>query len=129
MKDRTNLAAGVLSAALGLGLLGDGLLRATPWGLNAALFMGMFIGTAFALIRWQHVALKPDVRWLAAVALLFGCGFAWRDSAVLKVLDSLALAVSFSLVSLRAGAGRARTANLLEYGLGAAVSGFNAGFG
>ncbi|HWX39588.1 MAG TPA: DUF4173 domain-containing protein [Blastocatellia bacterium] len=129
MRNKSNLAAGVLYAALGLGIVGDELLRATPWGLNVALFIAIFIGASVALARWQQVDLKPDVNWLAAAALLFAAGFAWRDSTVLKTLDVFALAVSFSLVSLRSKAGRARTASLVEYGLGAAVSGFNAVFG
>ena len=34
MSDRTRLAVRILAAALMLGVLGDALLRETPWGLN-----------------------------------------------------------------------------------------------
>src|SRR5919108_468823 len=37
MTDKTLLGVGVLGAALALGVLGDALLRATPWGLSLAL--------------------------------------------------------------------------------------------
>src|SRR5215470_7375888 len=129
MKNRSSLAGSVLCAGLSAGILGDALLRATPWGINVFVWVGALVAMCAAIIRWQEITLQKRVRWAAATALLFAGGFAWRDSAVLKVLDALAIALSFSVISLRSGSGRARTAGLIEYAAGAAVSAFNALFG
>src|SRR3712207_8602930 len=43
---KTRLGLGVLGAALVLGLLGDWLLRATPWGVNLFLWVAALVGAA-----------------------------------------------------------------------------------
>src|SRR3712207_8645630 len=48
---KTRLGLGVLGAALVLGLLGDWLLRATPWGVNLFLWVAALVGAA-ALVVW-----------------------------------------------------------------------------
>ena len=40
MSNRTKLGLNILGAALLLGVLGDALLRETPWGLNVPLWTG-----------------------------------------------------------------------------------------
>ena len=48
MDERTRLGLGVLGAALFLGMLGDGLLRVTPWGINLFLWVAALVGAAGA---------------------------------------------------------------------------------
>ena len=49
MDERTRLGLGVLGAALFLGVLGDGLLRATPWGINLLVWVAALVGASVAV--------------------------------------------------------------------------------
>ena len=51
--EQTLVSAAVVGAALGLGLLGDALLRATPWGVNAFLWFAALTAAATLLLRWR----------------------------------------------------------------------------
>ncbi|HYO45179.1 MAG TPA: DUF4173 domain-containing protein [Gemmatimonadota bacterium] len=98
----------LLLLALGLGLLGDLLLRPTPPGLGVALWTLAF---AVSAIVW-----RPRVATLGAaypvsplaVAAVFGLGFVWRDSPILQALFGVgamtALATAFLDRPSRAGA-------------------------
>lgn len=98
----------LLLLALGLGLLGDLLLRPTPPGLGVALWTLAF---AVSAIVW-----RPRVAALGAaypvsplaVAAVFGLGFVWRDSPILQALFGvgamIALATAFLDRPSRAGA-------------------------
>ncbi len=130
MNERTKLGLEVLEAALLLGLLGDALLRATPWGLNVFLWTGALATASIMLLaRWRCVALTGEGRWLVLPTIFFALAFAWRDSPVLEFLDALALLVTLSLIALRARTGRIRLAGLVEYGLGTILASFDALFG
>ncbi|MDP9427093.1 MAG: hypothetical protein M3P37_13980 [Actinomycetota bacterium] len=52
MGERTKLGLGIAGVAAMLGFLGDGLLRATPWGLNVFLFTVSLVGLAVSLASW-----------------------------------------------------------------------------
>ncbi len=126
MNERTKRGLEVLEAALLLGILGDALLRATPWGLNITLWMGAFCLAVLALlVRGRRKALIGEGRWLALPLLFFSIGFAWRDSLTLRTLDALALLVTLSLITLRARGGRIRLAGMMEYVVGGIVAAFN----
>jgi hypothetical protein len=127
MNERTKRGLEVLEAALLLGILGDALLRATPWGLNITLWMSaLFLAVLALLMRGRRKALEGEGRWLALPLIFFSLSFAWRDSLTLRTLDMLALLVALSLIMLRARGGRIRLAGLTEYVLGGVVAGFNA---
>lgn len=115
MGERTKLGLGVLGAAAVLGLLGDLLLRATPWGLNVFLWISALVASAAALAIWRGIALSGEGRWLAAPLLLFAALFAWRDSNTLAVINGLASLVALSLVALRSRSGRVVTAGLSDH--------------
>ena len=129
MKERTRLGLGVLEAALLLGVLGDALLRAQPWGVNVLLWIGVLLAATAALVRQKRVRLGVEGRWLVPCALAFAAAFAWRDSQTLQVLDALALLLLFSLVLLRAHRGRLRLAGLTEYALACLAAGLSAALG
>ena len=100
MDERTRLGLGVLGAALFLGVLGDGLLRATPWGINLFLWVAALVGAAAAVAWRGRLQVVGEGRWLVPVALVFAAGLAWRDSPTVVFLNLLALLVAVSLAAL-----------------------------
>lgn len=115
--------------ALILGVLGDALLRAIPWGLNISLWMGVLVVVLMLLGRWREEFLKGGGSWLLAPVILFSAALAWRDSPALKMLNVLAMLVALSLMMLRAQGGQLRFAGLMEYALGGVIAGLNAVLG
>jgi len=98
LSDRTRLGLGILGAAAALGILGDALLRQTPWGLNWALWAaGLVLAAA---------ALGARRRWALGLALLFSLALLWRAAPALAALNLLATAGAAALAAipgLRAG--------------------------
>src|SRR5215210_2073999 len=96
VSDETRLGLGILATAIGLGILADLLLRATPWGLNWALWATALVAVATGL---------GSRRSLLAVALVFSALLLWRASPVLATLNVLAAgaALAFAVVPLRLG--------------------------
>ncbi|HEX5708733.1 MAG TPA: DUF4173 domain-containing protein [Pyrinomonadaceae bacterium] len=131
MTERTKLGLGVAEAALLLGVLGDALLRATPWGVNVTLWVGAFLAATLALGRHKGVARAPsrEARWLWGAVMLLAVFFAWRDSLTLRVLDTLMILGALSLAALTTRAGRVRAAGVSEYALAVLTSAANALFG
>ena len=129
MKERTRLGLSVLEAALLLGLLGDALLRAQPWGVNVLLWVGALLAATVALVGQKRARLSVEGRWLVPCVLAFAAAFAWRDSPTLQTLDALALLLLFSLVLLRARRGRLLRAGLTEYALACLAAGVSAALG
>lgn len=115
MSGATKLGLGVLGAAAVLGLLGDLLLRATPWGVNVTLWTLAFVGLAVALMAFGGVEARGEGRWLVAPLVFFAALFVWRDSDTLAVVNGLALAIALSLAALRSRAGRIVVAGLADY--------------
>jgi hypothetical protein len=129
MRERTKQGLKVLEAALLLGVLGDGLMRATPWGLNVLLWTGAIVAAAVALlVRWRRRALTGGGHALLLATLLFAAAFAWRDSLALNCLAGLGLALSLGLMAWRARDGRIRLAGVTEYALAWLVAGVNTFF-
>jgi Domain of unknown function (DUF4173) len=132
MTEKTKRGLKVLEAALLLGILGDGLLRATPSGLNILLWTGALVIALVVLLgRRRRVALAGGGHWLLISALLFAAAFAWRDSETLNLLAGSGLLVTLALMAWRARMGRIWLAGLTEYALGiltAGVNSFVAGF-
>ena len=104
-------------------MLGDLLLRATPWGANFSLWVAALVGAA-AVVAWLGgLRVAGEGRWLVPVAVLFAAGIAWRDSPVVVFLDLLACLVAVSLAVLRGRTGRLRLAGISEYVLGGIYTG------
>jgi hypothetical protein len=118
MDEQTKLGLGVLGAAMGLGSLGDWLLRATPWGINVLLWVALLAGAAAALSRWRRLEVVGGGRWLVSVAVFFAAAVAWRDSPVVASLNVLAVLISLSLAAFRGRRGRIRLSGISEYVLG-----------
>ncbi|MGH7672704.1 MAG: DUF4153 domain-containing protein [Gemmatimonadales bacterium] len=94
---RTKTGLEILAAALILGVLGDLLLRATPWGLNVTLCAAALVAAGVLLVRRHHLTPGPDAPWLALTVVLLGAAFARRDAAILAMFDVAALLVALSL--------------------------------
>ena len=123
MKDGTRRGLDVLQAALILGVAGNALLRATPWGLNALLWMVLFVVAAVMLLaRWRHKALNGEGRWIILPLIFFAACLVWRDSPTLKLLDALGLLLALSLAVLRTRVVSLHLASIKEH---AAALGFS----
>jgi hypothetical protein len=112
INDRTKLGLGILVTAVVLGILGDGLLRATPWGINILLWTGLLVAAGVGLARWQQVALMENGKWALLTVMLFAGLFAWRDSLTLKALDALALFIALSLATMQVQSVQVRLASI-----------------
>ncbi|HEY6327878.1 MAG TPA: DUF4173 domain-containing protein [Blastocatellia bacterium] len=115
----------VLYIALALGALGDGLLRVSPLGLNAFLWIALFCASTLWLGRRSHVEHGPALRWLGVVALLFAAAIAWRDSSTIKFLAIFGIFGAFALSYLTARGNSLRDAGIWQYiaaGLASALS-------
>ena len=74
MGDRTRLGLGLLGVAVVLGVLGDFLLRATPWGVNFLIWITLLVGLAVSFARWGRMVTGGEGRWLVFVAVIFAFG-------------------------------------------------------
>ena len=115
MGERTRLGLGVLAAAVVLGVIGDLLLRAIPWGINVFLWIAALASSLVALAAWRKIGLRGEGRWLVVPLLLFAAFFAWRDSNTLAVVNCLAVLIALSLAALRTRSGRLVVAGLVDY--------------
>ncbi len=121
MIQTTRMGLWLLPAALGIGVAGDGLLRATPWGVNVLLWVGLLLGLFWLLARrseFQPMGQRiwsGEGMWLAAPALVLAACLAWRDSGTLRVLDVCGLVCCLGIGAARTQAGQIRLAGLLEY--------------
>ncbi|HWC06897.1 MAG TPA: DUF4173 domain-containing protein [Gemmatimonadota bacterium] len=82
--------------AFGLGLFADLLLRETPWGLNAAIWLSVLGIAGFRLVRRSDAP-----AWPLLLAIGFAACFAWRASTPLLVLCGMMFLLSISLPLLR----------------------------
>jgi hypothetical protein len=87
-------ARSLLVLALGIGVLGDVLLRATPAGAGASLWILAL--AAAAIVRRPGIATlgDPYPTIPLVIAAAFGLGFAWRDSPGIQALFGAAAFVA-----------------------------------
>lgn len=98
MRTRSETGLDILKFALIMGLLGDVLLRATPWGLNVFLFNLAFVAS-LAAILWRSAPrrLTASTVSLMGAQLFFAAMFVWRDSIELRIADTLAIIAILSI--------------------------------
>src|SRR5439155_10397799 len=116
MNERTKTGLEILQVAVGMGILGDVLLRATPWGLNVLLFNLAFAGGAIMLL-WRH---SPEYLTRQTIALFgalifFASMFVWRDAIELRVADTFAIIAILSVVFVPRMKIAASVAGLFQY--------------
>lgn len=129
ISERTRTGLEILQAAVLLGVLGDVLLRQTPWGLNAFLFIATLAAAMIMLWRRRKFEFltKSNIA-LHGALVFFGAMFLWRDSDELKAFDTLAILAILAILSLPALKITPRISGLFHYGLGFLWSGLNAAF-
>jgi hypothetical protein len=115
LSDRTRLGLGTLGAALTLGVTGDLLLRAMPWGLNVTLCAAALAAAGAVLVRWRRIAVGPDAPWLALTLLLLSAAFARHDSRRLAALDLAALMLTLGLAAAALQGARIRTLDVASH--------------
>lgn len=132
MNERTRTGLEILQLAVVLGVLGDVLLRQTPWGLNVLLFNLAFVGGTIMLLR-RHAPERLTGQAIALFAAqIFLAGmFVWRDSIELRVANTFAIIAILGVLFLPTLKITARVAGLFQYAIGfvwAALNSLFAGF-
>ena len=120
----------IFATALILGLGGDLLLRATPWGLNATIWLAGLGLAGFVLPRIASLAFtsRRGNAWICA-ALGFSLTLSWRGSAVLGALNVAAVLLCLGMVAFRTRSGTVRLAGSTEFAAHLAVSAVQAVIG
>lgn len=130
MNVRTKSGFEILQIALVIGILGDLLLRAAPWGLNVLLFNALFGAAVVALLR-RHAPerLTGQTYALIGAQIFFASMFVWRDAIELRVADTFAIIAILGVMFLPTLKISARIAGLFQYVVGVIWAGLNSVFG
>lgn len=102
MTNKAKIGLEILVTAVIIGLAADALLREVPWGLNAFVFLLIFIA-ALTFLSLRH---RPEVITAPALALksaiiFFAVMFLIRDAVELKVFDTFAIVFLLGVLILR----------------------------
>lgn len=129
MNERTKTGLLIVQVALILGVAGDLLLRATPWGLNVPLFNTVFAAGMIMLLRKRAPEnLTPYTYGLFGALVFFASMFAWRDSIELRLADTAAILTVLSVLFLPKMKVQAQVAGVFHYVVAFFLSGLNALF-
>lgn len=125
--EKTKTGLEILQTAVLLGILGDTLLRATPWGLNVLLFIGALVA-AMIMLRLRHKSelLTKQTFFLHGAMIFFAAMFVWRDSEELQVFDALAILTILAVITLPSLKIKAQIAGFFHYAVGFVISGISA---
>lgn len=115
MSERAQTGLVILGFAAGLGLLGDLLLRATPWGINALLWCGALVAATVGVLRVREVQALGEGRWMVIPVLLFSACIAWRESGTLLGLNFIAVCMALAIAAFRTVRGRLWISGIAEY--------------
>lgn len=129
MNTRTKTGLEIIQVALVLGLLGNVLLRATPWGINATLFNIAFVAGMYMLLR-RHAPdfLTRQTMALFGALIFFASMFAWRDSIELKTIDTFAIIAILAILFVPRMGLAAPVAGVFQYGVAFLFSAFGSFF-
>ena len=130
MNDRTKTGLEILQTSVLIGVLGNILLRETPWGLNAFLFVSAFVAALLMLMRRR----RPELLTMNTIALtgamvFFASMFLIRDSIELRVYDTIAILVVMGVILLVNFDVKAHIAGTFHYAAGFVWSGLTSLFG
>ncbi len=129
MNERTKTGLEILQAAVLMGVLGDVLLRQTPWGLNVLLFIGALVAAMTMLIlRRRREFWNGQTIALNVALVFFAAMFVWRDSMELKTFDALAILTILAILTLPALKIKTQIAGVFHYIIGFIWSGISAAF-
>jgi hypothetical protein len=129
MNERTKTGLEILEAALLLGILGDVLLRETPWGLNVFLWVSVLVAAMTAIVLRRKTNLWSLQTVSLHGALIFFAGmFVWRDAIELKLLNAFAILTILAVLTLPALKIKTHLAGVSHYIFAGIWSGINAAF-
>lgn len=112
-----------------MGLLGNLLLRETPWGLNVFLFVTAFVAAIGAItVRRRPELLTGQNIALCAAMIFFSAMFVWRDSIELRTIDTFAIITLMGVLILPAMKVTAKIGGMFHYGVGILWAGINSAF-
>lgn len=130
MNSRTKTGLEILMAAAVIGLLGNLLLRQTPWGLNAFLFVTAFTGAMIAIAyRYRPELLTVRNFALQGTMIFFASMFLIRDAEELLVWDTFAILILMGVLVLPNFGINQRIAGAFQYVVGFLWSGISSAFG
>jgi len=116
MNERTKTGFEILQVALILGVLGDVLLRQTPWGLNVLLFnLAFAAGMIMIILRHKREFLTPQSIALFGGLIFFASMFVWRDSIELRIADTVGIVAIMSVLFVPQMKIAARVAGVFHY--------------
>jgi len=95
-----------LCGMISVGVAGDSLLRATPWGFNLVVWVLLITLLVVFLFRQERQSMNRSQGFWFVVAVGFGLLFGWRDSMSLRPLNGLAMLGALGLAFWLAGVGR-----------------------
>ncbi len=94
-------------AAIGLGILGNLLLRVEPWGVNLSLWLLALAWSAAVFGLRSGVFRTRAETWPLLLMVVGGVGVALRDSPLLLLADLAVIALGGLLLAVQAGTGAA----------------------
>jgi hypothetical protein len=129
MTNRTKTGLEILQVAFLMGILGNLLLRETPWGLNAFLFVAAFVAALGAIV----VRRRPELLTGQNIALcggmvFFSAMFLWRDSIQLRVFDTITIVILMGVLMLSSMKVTAKIGGVFHYAIGVLWAGINSAF-
>ena len=120
----------IVAVAIGLGIFGDLMLRQTPWGLNAFLFVAAFAGSlVFLMVRHRQDLLARSDLALMGAMVFFGSMFVVRACEPLLVMDTLAIIACMGVLLLANFRVDQRVAGVAHYIGGVIWAGLTSVFG
>ena len=127
--EKTKTGLEILQTAVLLGVLGNVLLRETPWGLNVLLFIGALAAAFIMLVlrRKNELWNKQTVALNVALVFFAAC-FVWRDSQELKTGDFFAILTILAILILPSLNVKPQIAGVFHFIIGFIWSGINAAF-
>jgi hypothetical protein len=129
MSGKTKVGLEIIQVAAILGVLGDILLRQTPWGLNVFLFNLIFVtGTSILLLRNNREMLTRQTIALLGAQLFFSAMYIWRGAPELLTADAVAIVVILSVIFVPKMKIAASVAGVFHYVVGFIWSSLNAFF-
>ncbi len=114
MQETTSSSRLFITAAV-LGVLGDALLHAGPWGINASIWVVLLFAVTIPLLQRFRPQPKASLAIPAIGAIAAAAGLAWRDSSVFTAVDIILLFAFIGLLALGPKEVRAWAAGILHY--------------
>lgn len=119
LENKTRLGLEILVAAAMIGIAGNLLLRQTPWGLNAFLFVAIFVASMITVsYRHRREMISFQTLSLQAAMVFFASMFLIRDAIELRVADTFAIIILMGVLILSNFGIDQRIAGVVHYATG-----------